>query len=82
MNEVEVWKSLAQAHEENYNQMLKRVDELVAENKLWQQEANRWRDMYCEYDEMLDTDILDAKEKIANMDAEIEKIKKQMSKGY
>ena len=63
-------------------QLQERIEELLAENKLWQQEANRWRDMYCEYDEMLDTDILDAKEKIANMDAEIEKIKKQMSKGY
>ena len=82
MDEVNIWKSRAQAHEENYHQMLKRVDELVAENKLWQQEAKRWRDMYCEYDEMLDADMVEAKEKIANMDAEIEKIKKQMSKGY
>jgi len=62
-------------------QLQERIEELLAENKLWQQEANRWRDMYCEYDEMLDTDLVEAKEKIANMDAEIEKIKKQM-KGY
>ena len=47
------------------NEMLKRVDELVTDNKLWQDEAKRWRDMYIEYDEMIDKDLAKAKERNA-----------------
>ena len=81
-NETEIWKSRATAHEENYNQMLKRIDELVVENKLWKAEAERWRDMYMQFDEMLEADIKDATQKISHVISEIEKISKKMDKGY
>jgi hypothetical protein len=67
-NETETWKL--------------RVDELVAENKLWKEEAELWRNMYVEYDEMLDADILNAQNRISEITSEIEKMKKEMNKGY
>ena len=81
-NETKIWKSRAQAHEENYNQTLKRVDELVAENKLWREDAKRWRDMYMEYDEMLEGDLEKAKERIANVMAKIKSLEKEMEDNY
>lgn len=103
-NETEIWKSRALAHEENYYQMLKRVDSLTEqlresqeyadklvehkdmiclpkdlevlreanlglakENALWQEEAKRWRDMYMEFDEMLEGDLEKAKKRIVNV---------------
>ena len=79
---TEIWKSRAAAHEENYQQMLRRVDELVAENKLWEEEAKRWRDMYMEYDEMLEGDLEKAKERIANVMAKIKSLEKEMKDNY
>jgi hypothetical protein len=103
-NETEIWRSRALAHEENYYQMLKRVDSLTEqlresqayadklvehkdmiclpkdlevlreanlglakENALWQEEAKRWRDMYMEFDEMLEGDLEKAKKRIVNV---------------
>ena len=77
--EVEIWKSRAQAHEENYNQMLGRIDELSAENKLWREEAKRWRDMYLEYDEMLDADLERAKARISNVIRKIKSLEKEIN---
>jgi len=81
-NETEIWKSRATAHEENYNQMLKRIDELVVENKLWEAEAKRWRDMYMQFDEMLESDIKDATKKVSDIIAQVERLSKEMDKGY
>jgi len=63
-------------------QLQERIDELVAENALWRDEAKRWRDMYIEYDEMLESDIGKAKKRISNMIEDIEKMKKQINKGF
>ena len=62
--------------------MLRRVDELVADNKLWEEEAKRWRDMYMEYDEMLEGDLEKAKERIANVMAKIKSLEKEMKDNY
>jgi hypothetical protein len=78
--EAEIWKSRAEAHEADYKEMLKRVDSLVAENKLWQQEANNWRKMYLEYDEMLEADLEKATSQIETITDEIRKMKKQIGK--
>lgn len=111
--EVEIWKSRANAHEQNYLQMLKRIDEvseqlresqayadklvehkdmiclpkdldvlreanmgLAKESALWQEEAKRWRDMYLEYDEMLEGHINDAAERLDKVWAELEELKR------
>ena len=111
--EVGIWKSRANAHEQNYLQMLKRINEvseqlkesqayadklvehkdmiclpkdlevlreanlgLAKESALWQEEAKRWRDMYLEYDEMLEGHINDAAERLDKVWAELEELKR------
>ena len=81
-NETEIWKSRAQAHEENYNQTLKRVDELVAENKLWREEAKRWRDMYIQYDELLEDQLNEATSRLEKVGKRINKLKKKVEDKY
>ena len=82
MNEVEIWKSRAQAHEENYNEMLKRISEMAEERNLWQAEAKRWRDMYIQYEDMLEKDLEKAKERITNVIAKIKSLDKEINKKY
>lgn len=81
-NETEIWKSRALAHEENYYQILKRVDELVADNKLWQEEAKRWRDMYLEYDEMLEGQVNDAVDRLEKVWEGLDELKKKVEDEY
>ena len=81
-NETEIWKSRALAHEENYYQMLKRVDELVADNKLWQEEAKRWRDMYLEYDEMLEERVNEAVQRLEKVWEGLDELKKKVEDQY
>lgn len=63
-------------------QLQERNDKLVAENKLWQEEAKRWRDMYIEYDEMIDKDLVKAKERIANVISKIKSLDKEINNKY
>ena len=97
--ELQIWKSRAEAHEENYLQMLKRIDDviaerdeavrschiwqkghsdIVAERDLWKLEATRWRDMYLEYDEMLDGQVQEAVNKLNKIFADLDKLKKKV----
>ena len=48
----------------------------------WKSEAKRWRDMYMQFDEMLESDIKDATEKVSDIIAQVEKLSKEMDKGY
>jgi predicted nucleic acid-binding Zn-ribbon protein len=82
MNETEIWKSRALGHEDNYYQMLKRVDELVVENKLWQEEAKRWRDMYLEYDEMLEERVNEAVQRLEQVWKGLDELKKKVEDEY
>lgn len=43
---------------------------------LWQEEAKRWRDMYMEYDEMLEGHINDAAERLDKVWSELEELKR------
>ena len=56
-----------------------RIEELVSENEAWKKEAKRWRDMYIEYDEMLEKDLEKAKTRIANVTAKIKSLEKEMN---
>jgi hypothetical protein len=56
-----------------------RIEELVSENEAWKKEAKRWRDMYIEYDEMLEKDLEKAKTRIANVTAKIKLMEKEMN---
>jgi len=81
-NETEIWKLRAQVNEENYNQTLKRVDELVAENKLWREEAKRWRDMYMQYEELLESQLNEATARLEKVGKRINKLKKKVEDKY
>lgn len=65
--ELAAWELLAEARRER--------DE-------WKTEAKRWRDMYMQFDEMLESDIKDATEKVSDIIAQVEKLSKEMDKGY
>jgi predicted nucleic acid-binding Zn-ribbon protein len=56
-----------------------RIEELVSENEAWKKEAKRWRDMYIEYDEMLEKDLEKAKTRIANVTSKIKSLEKEMN---
>lgn len=55
---------------------------LERERNQWKAEAERWRDMYMQFDEMLESDIKDATEKVSDIIAQVEKLSKEMDKGY
>ena len=57
-------------------------DELVVENQSWKAEAKRWRDMYLQYEAMLEKDLERAKERITNVIAKIKSLDKEINKKY
>lgn len=57
-------------------------DELVVENQSWKAEAKRWRDMYIQYEDMLEKDLEKAKERITNVIAKIKSLDKEINKKY
>jgi hypothetical protein len=59
-------------------QLQKQVDELIAERDLWKLEAKRWRDMYLEYDEMLEGQIKEAVSRLESVWEELESLKKKV----
>jgi hypothetical protein len=82
MNETEIWKSRALEHEDNYYRTLKLVDELVASNKLWQEEAKRWRDMYMQYDEMLEERVNETVQRLEQVWEGLNELKKKVKDEY
>ena len=80
--ELQIWKSRAEAHEENYLQMLKRIDAAIAERDLWKLEAKRWRDMYLEYDEMLEERVNEAVQRLEKVWDGLDELKKKVEDQY
>lgn len=78
--EVGIWKSRANAHEQNYLEMLKRIDEVSEDGRLWREEAKRWRDMYLEYDEMLDSQIQELVGRLEKVWGELDLLKKEVKR--
>ena len=60
-------------------QLTQRVEEVTKDRDLWKAETKRWRDMYIEYDEMLEVDLEKAKKRITNVMAKIKELDKQMN---
>jgi len=52
--------------------------DIVTERDLWQEEANRWRGMYLEYDEMLEEQVQGAVAKLETIWEELEALKKKV----
>jgi len=59
--------------------LISKLDTEIKQRELWQQEAKRWRDMYLEYDEMLEGDLEKAKKRIVNVISKIKSLEKQMN---
>jgi hypothetical protein len=54
---------------------------MTNDRDFWKAEAKRWRDMYIEYDEMLEGDLEKAKKRIASVIAKIKELDKEMNDG-
>jgi hypothetical protein len=54
---------------------------MTNDRDLWKAETKRWRDMYIEYDEMLEGDLEKAKKRIASVIAKIKELDKEMNDG-
>jgi len=60
-------------------QLSEQLEESTKDRDLWKAEAKRWRDMYVEYDEMLEGDLEKAKKRITNVIAKIKSLEKEMN---
>ena len=60
-------------------QLTQRIEEVTKDRDLWKAETKRWRDMYIEYDEMLEGDLEKAKKRIVNVISKIKSLEKQMN---
>ena len=52
---------------------------ITKDRDLWKAETKRWRDMYIEYDEMLEGDLEKAKKRITNVISKIKSLEKEMN---
>lgn len=52
--------------------------DIVAERNLWKAEATRWRDMYLEYDEMLECQVQEAMDRLNKVWEDLDKLKKKV----
>jgi hypothetical protein len=59
-------------------QLQKQVDGLIAERDLWKLEATRWRDMYLEYDEMLECQVQEAVNRLNKVWEDLDALKKKV----
>jgi len=62
--------------------LISKLDTEIKQRELWQQEAKRWRDMYLEYDEMLEGHINDAVDRLDKVWEGLEELKKQVEDQY
>lgn len=53
--------------------------DIVAERDLWKDEAARWRDMYLEYDEMLEGQVQEAVNKLNKIWEKLDALKKKVT---
>jgi len=60
-------------------QLTQQLAEVAKDRDLWKAETKRWRDMYIEYDEMLEGDLEKAKKRIVNVISKIKSLEKEMN---
>lgn len=59
-------------------QLREELDAAIAERDLWKEEAKRWRDMYLEYDEMLEGQVQEAVDRLNKVWEDLDKLKKKV----
>ena len=75
---LEQMKQKAEGYLQDYLDALKRIDKITEENRLWKEEAKRWRDMYLEYDEMLEGQVQEAVARLNNVWEDLDSLKKKV----
>ena len=63
-------------------QLTQQLEEVTKDRDLWQQEAKRWRDMYLEYDEMLEGQVNDAVDRLEKVWEGLDELKKKVEDEY
>lgn len=76
--ELQIWKSKAEGYLQDYLDALKRMDKISADRDLWKAEATRWRDMYLQYDEMLEGQVQESVNKINKIWEDLNELKKKV----
>jgi FtsZ-binding cell division protein ZapB len=77
LTDLELMKRKAEGYLQDYLNALKHIDELTEENRLWEEEAKRWREMYIEYDEMLESQVQSAVDKLEGVWKDLDELKKR-----
>ena len=78
LTDLELMKRRAEGYLQDYLDALKRIDTLTEENRLWKEEAKRWRDMYLEYDQMLEGQVQEAVDRLNNVWEDLDDLKKKV----
>jgi len=81
-SDLEFRRDLYALQTEQLDKVRSELVEAHNENNLWKAEAKRWRDMYLEYDEMLEGHINDAVGRLDNVWEELDKLKKEVEDKY
>jgi hypothetical protein len=81
-SDLEFRRDLYALQTEQLDKVRSELVEAHNENNLWQQEAKRWRDMYLEYDEMLEGHVNDAVDRLDKVWEGLEELKKQVEDQY
>jgi len=62
--------------------LISKLDTEIKQRELWQQEAKRWRDMYLEYDEILEERVNEAVQRLEDVWEELDELKKKVEDEY
>jgi hypothetical protein len=81
-SDLEFRRDLYALQTEQLDKVRSELVEAHNENNLWKAEAKRWRDMYLEFDEMLEGHINDAVGRLDNVWEELDKLKKEVEDKY
>jgi len=63
-------------------QLSEQLEEATKDRDLWKAEAKRWRDMYMEYDEMLEGQVNDVVDRLEKVWEGLDELKKQVEDEY
>jgi chromosome segregation ATPase len=62
--------------------LISKLDTEIKQRELWQQEAKRWRDMYLEYDEILEERVNEAVQRLEDVWEGLDELKKKVEDEY
>ena len=81
-SDLEFRRDLYALQTEQLDKVRSELVEAHNENNLWKAEAKRWRDMYLQYDEMLEGQVNDAVERLDKIWEGLDELKKEVEDNY